>query len=74
MDILCANCERFEVLDDMPMRCENWFGTCYMERVNELGSIPREAGDVLDWAYAHGRHGQDDCERPNEWFEAVPDE
>ena len=73
MDMICANCERFDVLDDMPMRCEDWFGTCCMERVNELGLGPTEPGRVLDWAYAHGRHGGDGCDRPED-FEAVPDE
>lgn len=24
---------------------------------------------LLDFVCDHGRHGDDDCEKPNEWFE-----
>ncbi len=24
---------------------------------------------ALDWAYDCGRYGDDDCEKPDEWFE-----
>lgn len=60
---LCGNCANFNVLDDHPGDPYRWFGVCgrdYLESSEYVG---------LDWIYDHGRHGNDDCERPDEWFE-----
>lgn len=70
---MCGNCERFEVLDDMPRRPELWFGVCWLELERDL-EYECEVGETLDWACDHGRHGGDACERPGEWFEGVADD
>ncbi len=60
---LCGNCAHFDVLDDYPRDPCKWFGVCgrdYLEDVHNVG---------LDWIYDHGRHCQDECEKPDEWFE-----
>lgn len=60
---LCGNCAHFDVLDDCPRDPCKWFGVCgrdYLADVQNVG---------LDWIYDHGRHCQDGCERPDEWFE-----
>lgn len=60
---LCGNCVHFNVLDDCPRDPCKWFGVCgrdYLADVRNVG---------LDWIYDHGRHCQDDCEKPDEWFE-----
>ena len=67
---MCGNCASFRVLDDQPSDPCRWFGVCDMEAERDLGC---ECGTAkaLDWAFDHGRHGDDDCERPDEWFEEV---
>lgn len=66
---LCGNCANFNVLDDLragdPCR---WFGVCMVELKRYLG-YECDTVATLDWVYDHGRHGDDDCERPDEWFE-----
>lgn len=69
MDAMCANCRHFEVLDDRPRRVEDWFGTCELERGETAPCRGCGMIRALGWAYDHGRHGGDDCERPDEWFE-----
>lgn len=71
MDKVCANCERFSVVDDGPRRIDDWFGVCGRELEDDGPCRGCGMGRALDWAYDHGRHGRDDCERPDEWFEAV---
>ncbi|MGO5239980.1 hypothetical protein ACTQ1Z_03475 [Parolsenella sp. LCP21S3_E11] len=65
---LCGNCVHFRVLDDYPRNPCRWFGVCDMEASRDLGC---ECGTAkaLDWAFDYGRHGDDDCEKPDEWFE-----
>ncbi|MCI5950207.1 MAG: hypothetical protein MRZ21_05960 [Coriobacteriaceae bacterium] len=65
---LCGNCSHFNVLDDQPGDPCKWFGVCMVELKRDLGC---ECGTAkaLDWAFDYGRHGEDDCERPDEWFE-----
>lgn len=67
-DRICGNCARFRVLDDRPGDPCKWFGVCGREAERDLGC---ECGTAkaLDWVYDHGRHGNDDCEKPDEWFE-----
>lgn len=60
---LCGNCANFVVLDDQPGNPCKWFGVCDMDALCNL----EDTG--IDWAYDHGRHGDDDCEKPDEWFE-----
>ena len=69
MDRVCGNCRSFNVLDDGPRRPEDWFGVCGREAGE--GAPCRGCGmsRALDWAYDHGRHGGDNCVRPDEWFE-----
>ena len=60
---LCGNCVHFDVLDDYPRDPCKWLGVCgrdYLADVQNVG---------LDWIYDHGRHCQDECEKPDEWFE-----
>lgn len=66
---LCGNCANFNVLDDQPRYSSRWFGVCIADlREMRLGDVT-DVDATLDWVYSHGRHGQDDCERPDEWFE-----
>ena len=67
-DTICGNCASFRVLDDHPRDPSRWFGVCDREAERDLGC---ECGTskALDWAFDYGRHGDDDCERPDEWFE-----
>lgn len=74
MDEMCANCERFCVLDDMPRHVDDWFGVCGRELHEEAPCRGCGVRRALDWAYDHGRHGGDACERPGEWFEGVADD
>lgn len=67
---LCGNCTNFRVLDDQPRDPCKWFGVCWIEIEQDLGS-ECWAGTTLDWIYQEGRHGQDECEKPDEWFEEV---
>lgn len=60
---LCGNCANFNVLDDCPRDPCKWFGVCGREVAEDV----QNAG--LDWIYDHGRHCQDECEKPDEWFE-----
>lgn len=66
---LCGNCERFCVLDDMPRHVDDWFGFCGREMEETAPCRGCGMWRAMDWAYDHGRHGGDDCERPGEWFE-----
>ncbi|WP_293814613.1 hypothetical protein [uncultured Parolsenella sp.] len=66
---LCGNCARFSVLDDQPGDPCKWFGIC---RADLRETWPAGVADVdatLNWVFDYGRHGNDDCERPDEWFE-----
>lgn len=65
---MCGNCAHFRVLDDYPRDPCRWFGVCDIEASRDLGC---ECGTAkaLDWAFDYGRHGDDDCEKPYEWFE-----
>lgn len=65
---LCGNCVNFSALDDYSYDPCMWFGVCRIELEQCLG---HECGTdaMLDWIYDNGRHGQNDCEKPNEWFE-----
>lgn len=65
---LCGNCANFNVLDDCPRDPCKWFGVCRIELERCLG-CECGTGATLDWIYDHGRHCQDDCEKPDEWFE-----
>lgn len=65
---LCGSCAHFDVLDDCPRDPCKWFGVCRIELERCLG-CECGTGATLDWAFDHGRHGGDDCERPDEWFE-----
>ena len=66
---LCGNCVNFRVLDDYSRDPGKWFGICTADSC-ETG--PGDVADVdatLDWVFDYGRHCQDECERPDEWFE-----
>lgn len=65
---LCGNCAHFSVLDDQPGNPCRWFGVCQIEFQRDP-EFENWTGTALDWVYDHGRHGDDDCERPDEWFE-----
>lgn len=65
---LCGNCSHFNVLDDQPGDPCKWFGVCSMQVDDEFG-IWAVTDKLLDFAYDHGRHGDDDCQCPDEWFE-----
>lgn len=60
---LCGNCASFNVLDDQPVDQCKWFGVCDREAARCIEDID------LDWVYYHGRHADDGCECPDEWFE-----
>ena len=72
-DDICANCELFAVLDDRPRDPRDWFGVCMEARDGQL-SIEGNVESVPTWVACNGRHGGDDCEHPDEWFEGVADE
>lgn len=65
---LCGNCANFVVLDDHPGDPCKWFGVCWQQAARDLGCECRTI-KAFDWAFDYGRHGNDDCERPDEWFE-----
>lgn len=65
---LCGNCINFKVLDDHPRDPSMWFGVC-SNQVDDKFGIWATTYKLLDFAYYHGRHGNDDCEKPDEWFE-----
>ena len=65
---LCGNCANFNVLDDCPRDPCKWFGVCRIELERCLG-CECGTGATLDWIYDHGRHCQNECEKPDEWFE-----
>ena len=65
---LCGNCAHFDVLDDCPRDPCKWFGVCSRQVDDEFG-IWATTRKLLDFAYDYGRHCQDDCEHPDEWFE-----
>lgn len=60
---LCGNCVNFNVLDDSPVDPCMWFGVCDREAARSIEDMD------IDWVYYHGRHADDDCENPGEWFE-----
>lgn len=62
-DRLCGDCANFRVLDDWPCNPGKWFGVCDREVAETLENVG------IDWVCDHGRHGDDDCESPDEWFE-----
>lgn len=64
----CGDCAWFMVLDDLPLDPCRCFGVCSRQVDDEFGAWAR-VGTLLDFAYAYGRHGDDDCENPSEWFE-----
>ena len=66
---LCGNCANFMVLDDRPGDTCKWFGVCDEEfgEASMNGEVHKL--NMTDWVYDHGRHGDDDCEKPDEWFE-----
>lgn len=66
---LCGNCANFSVLDDHPSDPCRWFGICMADLRETWPSDVEDVDATLDWVYVHGRHGMDDCERPDEWFE-----
>lgn len=61
---LCGKCAHFSVLDVKQGHRSKWFGVCCLELERDLDAI-----EMLDWIYQEGRHGEDDCERPDEWFD-----
>ena len=66
---LCGNCVNFRVLDDYSRDPCKWFGIC---TADPCKTGPGDVADVdatLDWVFDYGRHCQDDCESPDEWFE-----
>ena len=65
---LCGNCANFRALDNHPGDTCKWFGVCWLELERDL-DYGCETSETLDWVYDHGRHGDDDCEKPDEWFE-----
>lgn len=65
---LCGICENFKVLDSQSGGPYEWFGVCWLEIERDLGS-ECWTGTTIDWIYQEGRHGNDDCEKPDEWFE-----
>lgn len=65
---LCGNCAYFAMLDDRPGGSCEWFGVCWLEINRDLG-YERLTSTTIDWIYQKGRHGNDDCEKPDEWFE-----
>lgn len=67
-DRMCGNCASFRVLDDQPSDPCKWFGVCSWQ-VDDEFDIWVTTDEFLGWVYGHGRHGDDDCERPDEWFE-----
>lgn len=60
---LCGNCANFNALDDSPVDPCRWFGVCDRE-----AACSSEDKD-FDWVYYHGRHADDGCKCPGEWFE-----
>lgn len=64
----CGDCMNFKVLDDSPVDPSEWFGVCARQVDGEFWAWTR-VGTLLDFAYTYGRHGEDDCENPDEWFE-----
>ena len=63
----CCACAHFRVLDDWPRCLGEWFGVCSRQIDDEFGALVRPE-TLLDFAYTYGRHGEDDCENPSEWF------
>ena len=66
---LCNYCGNFNVLDDRSDDPYKWFGICTAALRETCPGDVTDVDTMLDWVYCHGRHGQDDCERPDEWFE-----
>lgn len=66
---LCGNCANFSVLDDYPRDAGRWFGICTADLRETWPGDVADVDATLDWVFDHGRRGQDDCERPDEWFE-----
>lgn len=70
---LCGNCVHFSVLDDQPGDPNKWFGVCWLElkqiELKRYFGCECDTVATLDWTFYRGRHGNDDCECPDEWFE-----
>lgn len=66
---LCGNCVHFNVLDDCPRDPCKWFGICMADLRETWPGDAEDVDAMLDWTFDHGRHGQDCCEKPDEWFE-----
>lgn len=66
---LCGNCANFNVLDDLSCNLYRWFGACNKRMLDDFDGKPQDIDEVLDWVYDYGKRGDDDCERPDEWFE-----
>ena len=66
---LCGNCANFVVLDDRPGDPCRWFGVCWQQALDDFHGRAQDMPGVLDWTFDYGRHGDDDCEKPDEWFE-----
>lgn len=66
---LCGNCVNFSALDDQPANPCKWFGICMADLRETWPAGVADVDATLDWVFDHGRHGDDDCEKPDEWFE-----
>lgn len=66
---LCGNCAHFDVLDDCPRDPCKWFGICTADLRETWPGDVAHVDETLDWVFDHGRHCQDECEKPDEWFE-----
>lgn len=67
-DKVCGNCANFRVLGDRLGGPYERFGVCWLELERDL-DYECGTSETLDWAYDYGRYGDDDCEKPDEWFE-----
>ena len=66
---LCGDCKNFNVLDDLSCNPCRWFGVCGKRMLDDFDDKPQDIAEVLDWVYDYGKRGDDDCDRPDEWFE-----
>lgn len=66
---LCGNCGYFIVMDDRPGDPCRWFGVCWRQALDDFYDREQNMPGVLNWVCVHGRHDDDDCDRPDEWFE-----
>lgn len=68
-DGICGDCANFVVLDDLSCNPCRWFGICNKRMLDDFDGKSQDIMEVLDWVYDHGKRGDDDCEKPDEWFE-----